>query len=323
MTSPRAATPAPGEPPGRPIVPLGLLARFGASEATAVAASGQLIMERRDRTRRVLASVEEAGRVAGAFRLERPSGDEPGTGADAPTRLTRLLADVDAAAEAALEGVVAGRFPPTPAERPRIALFVALRLLLGRGARVGQQAASSALAEVVENAVGLALARSEEGEDDEDEEAPDEGEAGASDPVGPERTSPEPVVAVCSNDPPRVDLSPLMPLARLLAGRTWQLARFQEPVLLTGDTPAVAWRKAGAGDAPPTRRLADVDEVRVPLGPRHALVMARVARLGEVIRDLEPRHAAALNRTVAEAAREWVFYHPEADPLREVALAPP
>jgi hypothetical protein len=38
------------------------------------------------------------------------------------------------------------------------------------------------------------------------------------------------------------------------------------------------------------------------------------------VRDLSERHARAFNRTVAEAAVEWMYYHPESDPLERVEL---
>ena len=92
-------------------------------------------------------------------------------------------------------------------------------------------------------------------------------------------------------------------------------------MLLTGDTPAVLWTRPGA---PIAHRwgLAGADEVRVPLDPRHALIVARHAPAGEVVRELDERHARALNRTVAEATHLWMYYHPGSDPLERVELAP-
>jgi hypothetical protein len=119
----------------------------------------------------------------------------------------------------------------------------------------------------------------------------------------------------------RLGLSALPALARLLSARTWQLVAFPRPALITGDTPAVLWTRAQAL-MPFGIRLGVADEVRVPLSPRHALILARHAPAGEVVRELGDRHAAALNRTVAEAAHEWMYYHPASDPLEGVELAP-
>jgi hypothetical protein len=66
--------------------------------------------------------------------------------------------------------------------------------------------------------------------------------------------------------------------------------------------------------------LGSAHEVRIPLDARHALIVARHAPAGEIVRDLDERHARALNRTIAEAAAEWMYYHPESDPLEGVEL---
>jgi hypothetical protein len=66
--------------------------------------------------------------------------------------------------------------------------------------------------------------------------------------------------------------------------------------------------------------LGSAHEVRVPLDARHALIVARHAPAGEIARDLGEKQARALNRTVAEAAAEWMYYHPESDPLVGVEL---
>jgi hypothetical protein len=111
-------------------------------------------------------------------------------------------------------------------------------------------------------------------------------------------------------------------LARQLAARTWQLVRFPSRVLLTTDTPAVLWAPSVAAK-PFQVGLGASHEVRVPLDPRHALIVARHAQAGEIVRELSERHARALNRTVAEAAAEWIYYHPESDPLEGVELPSP
>jgi hypothetical protein len=100
------------------------------------------------------------------------------------------------------------------------------------------------------------------------------------------------------------------------------VTRFPARVLLTGDTPVVLWAPSDAAK-PYQVGLGAAHEVRVPLDPRHALIVARHASAGEIVRDLSERHARALNRTVAEAAAEWIYYHPESDPLEGVELPSP
>jgi hypothetical protein len=111
-------------------------------------------------------------------------------------------------------------------------------------------------------------------------------------------------------------------LARQLAARTWQVVRFPSPALLTSDTPVVLWAPSDAAKLYQVG-LGSAHEVRVPLDARHALIVARHAPAGEIMRDLGERQARALNRTVAEGAAEWMYYHPESDPLERVELPSP
>jgi Protein of unknown function (DUF4238) len=287
--------------------------------------AGQVMAERRDRGRRLLVPVSQAAANAGAFALS--SG---GTVA----ALDRLLAEMDARAGRAIDGVLAGAFPPAPGDRAALALLLALQLLVGRGHRERAIRAAALLGQVI--AGNLPDAEdTEETEEEEEEEAEDPEAADEPDEATEEESeeSPETEAAAADDtesedeqveisvlDTP-LDLTPVPELARLLVARTWQLVRFPSPVLLTGDTPAVLWTRPGA---PTAHRwgLGGAEEVRVPLDPRHALIVARHAPAGEVVRELDERHARALNRTVAEATHLWMYYHPGSDPLERVELAP-
>lgn len=269
----------------RPFVPESLLGRFAD-------ASGRVMMERRDRTRRLTASVAEAAAAAGFYTVGAPD-------------LTRLLIEVEEHAAKVVGAMLAGAFPPRGEDRVRLALFVAFQLQLGRGPRAVASRVVEALTEVV-----VEKLPEEEGEEDLV--------------VVDRRPAPEPRgtdAGVRDDEGHPVSLSVTPELARLLMGRTWQLVRFPEPRLLTGDTPAVPWSPSGAAPSNSTR-FGAYAEVRLPLDPRHALILARSAQLGEVIRDLGDRHASALNRTVADAAATWMYYHPDTDPLGGVALDP-
>lgn len=270
----------------RPFVPESLLRRFAD-------ASGRVMLERRDRTRRLVASVAEAAAAAGFYTAGAPE-------------LARLLVEIEDRAAKAIDGVLAGAFPPRSDDRAHLALFVAVQLLLGHGSRTVVKQVVSALTE----AVGAKLPAEEEDE---------ENLVVVARPTAPGLAPTDAVV--CDEEGHPVFLAAAPPLARVLTGRTWQLVRFPEPRLLSGDTPAVPWSPSDATPPNPTR-FAAFAEVRVPLDPRHALILARAASLGEVIRDLDARHASALNRTVADAAGAWMFYHPDTDPLGGVALDP-
>jgi hypothetical protein len=266
----------------RPIVPPFVLARFADP-------AGRVMLERRDRTRRRTASVAEAAAEAGAYALL------PGQAAALAATLDR----VGQRAEQAIERVIGGDFPPRGEDRAALALFGGLGLLLGRGQRAAVTEQALALAQLIEARLP---------DDDTPAEPPDAPAPSAGD------------VVLLDDEPIPVALGELPRVARLLAARTWQLVRFPRLALLTGDTPVGLWSRPG-GASPYPAGLGAADEVRIPLDPRHALILARVAPAGEVVRDLGDRHAGALNRTMAEVARRWVFYHPEGDPLLDVELA--
>jgi hypothetical protein len=272
-------------PASYPIVPAFLLRGFADGE-------GRVMLEKRDRSRRQLAPLDEAARLGGHY---APLADR----AD-PDRLARLLADVEAGAARAVGGILAGVFPPPAESRAALALFLALRLLMGRGRRAAQSEAATLLAELAASNVP-------------EPEEPASDESGS----GPATAAVE--LAVENGRPDRLSLASALSLARVLLRRTWQLVRFGQPVLLTGDAPVVAWSHPRATRSYP-QGVAAAQEVRVPLDARHALIVARQASLGEVVRDLGDRHAAALNRIVAETAHAWVAYHPASDPLGGVEL---
>jgi hypothetical protein len=280
------------EPTRHRLVPGFLLARF-ADE------TGRILAERRDRSRRLTLPASSAGVEAGSYTVAaaRPRARE----------LDRLLAEIEARAADAVARLVSGPFPPAPADRAALALFFAVQLLLGPGHRAAVAQMAAALGEMI----GAALEQIEEAAADDDEATPGEPPADA-----------EADVLVHDGETLPVSLASLPRLARALSDRTWQLLRFPSRSLLTSDTPVVVWSRPGTAK-PYQVGPATADEIRVALDPRHALVLARHAPAGEVVRDLGERHARALNRTVAEAARTWMYYHPESDPLERVELSPP
>ena len=101
----------------RPLVPRFLLAGF--ADAT-----GQLIAERRDRTRRRLVLVDAAVAELGRYALAADRTDAPA--------LARLLAEVEARGAEAVQRITAGSFPPRESDRASLALVLAAQLLLGR-----------------------------------------------------------------------------------------------------------------------------------------------------------------------------------------------
>jgi uncharacterized protein DUF4238 len=268
----------------RPLVPAALLARF-ADE------SGRIMAERRDRTRRLTLSATEAAAQIGAFSVLADG-------------LAESLSAVESHAMATIDRILAGAFPPRGADRAGLALFLAVQLALERGHREPLARSAEALGELI-------LARlAELGLEAEGDETTS----------GAEAVEPAGDVVVHEGDGVRVSLAGTPRVAAVLAARTWQLLRFPGRLVLTGDTPVVLWSRPRAEGAYQFG-IGSADEVRVPLDPSHALILARKAAAGEVVRDLDERHARALNRTVAEAASDWMYYRPDADPLEAVELA--
>jgi hypothetical protein len=299
-----------------PLVPRFLLAGF--ADAT-----GQLIAERRDRTRRRLVLVDAAVAELGRYALAADRTDAPA--------LARLLAEVEARGAEAVERITAGAFPPRESDRASLALVLAAQLLLGRYHR----AEAGRVATLVGQLIVSTIEEAEEEEEAEvaeeaDVEGPEsEGTEGMVAPEAPEARKPDagggagaPDVLLPGRPPVGRSLASMPALARQLAARTWQVVRFASPVLLTSDTPVVLWAPSAAAKAYQVG-LGSAHEVRVPLDARHALIVARRAPAGEIMRDLGERHARALNRTVAEGAAEWMYYHPASDPLERVELPSP
>ena len=291
----------------RPLVPRFLLASFADT-------TGQLMAERRDRTRRRLLSADAAVEELGDYTL-------PADHAAAPA-LARLLAEAEERAAHAILQVTAGVFPPREADRASLALVLAVQLLLGRFHRAAAARTAALVGQLIVSTIEeTEAAREEAGEESTDDSTDDSDEVETPEAErpedGPATGAPEAMLLGASPAPHSLAMVPL--LARQLAARTWQLVRFPSRTLLTTDTPAVLWAPSEAAKAYQVG-LGAAHEVRVPLDPRHALIVARHAQAGEIVRDLSERHARALNRTVAEAAVEWMYYHPESDPLEGVEL---
>ena len=297
----------------RPLVPRFLLAGFADP-------TGQLIAERRDRTRRRLVLVDAAVAELGRYALADDRSDAPA--------LARLLAEMEARGDEAVQRITAGAFPPREPDRAALALVLAAQLLLGRyhraeAGRVGDPRRPDHRLDHrggrgEEEEAGVAEDESEEA----DVDAP-EGEGRRTTTLRTPASRPPPPgapdVMLPGRPPEGRSLASMPALARQLAARTWQVVRFPTPVLLTSDTPVVLWAPSAAAKVYQVG-LGSAHEVRVPLDARHALIVARRAPAGEIVRDLGERHARALNRTVAEGAAEWMYYHPASDPLEGVEL---
>ena len=289
----------------RPLVPRFLLAGFADP-------AGQLMAERRDRTRRQLVLVDAAVAELGRYTLASARADAPA--------LARLLAESEALAAEAVQRITAGTFPPREPDRAALALVLAVQLLLGRYHRAEAGRVAALVGQLIVSTIEDAETTDEESEEAESEEAETEGSDDAvseAPQAAPDTGAPD--VMLPGRPAVGRSLASLPALARQVAARTWQVVRFESPVLLTSDTPVVLWAPSAAAKVYQVG-LGASHEVRVPLDARHALIVARHAPAGEIMRDLGERQARALNRTVAEGAVEWMYYHPGSDPLEGVEL---
>jgi hypothetical protein len=294
----------------RPLVPRFLLAGF--ADAT-----GQLMAERRDRTRRRLVAIDAAVTELGRYTVPADHVDGPALG--------RVLAEVEARASAAAARIRGGTFPPGIPDRASLALALAGQLLLGRYHRAEAGRAATLVGRLIVSTIEEGET-TEEGPEDaeaESEESPSAEPAPDLEDAPAGRLAARPPDVLLPGQPPVGRSLATMPaLARQLAARTWQMVRFPDPALLTSDTPVVLWAPSSAGKLFQVG-LGSAHEVRVPLDARHALIIARHAPAGEIMRELGARQARALNRTVAEGAAEWMYYHPASDPLEGVELPSP
>lgn len=111
-------------------------------------------------------------------------------------------------------------------------------------------------------------------------------------------------------------------MSALVGTMHWSLLEFRSPAVATSDHPMVIWRQ-GVRSQRPMARPFDLDdiacrEIRVPVSPRHAILMTwcdepddEAPRISCARQD-----AAALNAfTIAQAERQW-FHRPGREPPR-------
>lgn len=78
------------------------------------------------------------------------------------------------------------------------------------------------------------------------------------------------------------------------------------PVILIGDT-----INGGLG-------LASAEELWLPVGRRHAIVLSRDFSLPSVILDVRSDHIRRINQRIALEAHRWLYWHPDDDALRAI-----
>lgn len=103
----------------------------------------------------------------------------------------------------------------------------------------------------------------------------------------------------------------------VLFNRAWHVVRFAEPCLLTADRPIVLW-----GRPTPTQPVGikNAEVILYPIAMNASLAMYRQG--AKPFFRGSAAHALAINAIVAASAYEWIFHHPEMNPLGDVDLPP-
>lgn len=103
----------------------------------------------------------------------------------------------------------------------------------------------------------------------------------------------------------------------------WSRVVFERYSLLTSDNPVAMWRD-GVKTDPFGIGIATADEFWFPVSRRCALGMASFPIPSPEL-SLEPsrRRATEINQLLANSAWEWIFHHPDDNPLDGVIVPPP
>lgn len=230
----------------------------------------------------------------------------------------KFLGRIEAAAASAVRLIDAGAFPLSQEDREHLALFMSFQMTRGESSRDKLQQMYDHLTKMIMRTAPRDYVRSfmeSRGA------APSEEELDAQ--IGRLRSASRAVrVEPHKNEQLGIMLETAPALVPYFLDLHWQVFKFSNPSLLTGDHPVALskrrdpqrpWEGVGVGTA---------DEIYFPLDPRTALVMFR-SPCEEKIRLSHPNWAAnKINQTVAFQSYHWIFHHPGHDPLKEFKLAP-
>lgn len=211
------------------------------------------------------------------------------------------------------------RFPPAPAARADLCMFLAFQLTRGRYMRrMTEQAGDLYMHLMIPQGMDRGQAQAwltARGEDPTDEAV--EQVVAASAIMDKVEFMPDPNEHIRHMGPLALKLYPL------LVFRHWYVAEYSVPSLITCDEPVVMifddprrmGRRAG---------LADAAEVWFPLSPRHLLILADDGRYGAERRfAADPGSATEANLRIAANAYETIHMHPDQDHLAGIEIPEP
>lgn len=141
----------------------------------------------------------------------------------------------------------------------------------------------------------------------------------------PERFAIEPH----QNESIKAALSAVPEVFEVLLPRTWNMVRFDEPVLVISDEPVSRWSKPRPPDPFWTGGgIADCDEVRLPVDPNHMLVLTLNRKPFDpgVFLTAASDWARNMNYPTIQHGHRWVLAHPDhprLDLVDEIARTAP
>jgi Protein of unknown function (DUF4238) len=225
----------------------------------------------------------------------------------------QALSELESAAAANIDRLLAGDFPPAADTREAIAAFLGLQWTRTPRARDGTDRITDSGARLLTHAqgpAGFAEALRRAGEDVTDEEAAE---------LWQELVSGTAFRVTATQDTHiRLMLEAGDAVATLFANLPWQLVRFERRGLLTCDHPIGLWhhdekrRRFGIGPA-------TAEEIWVPLERRTALLVSTQWDDGELLAP-SARLARRINQIVVVGARRWLYHDPADAPTQGIAL---
>lgn len=229
-----------------------------------------------------------------------------------PEIFEHKLADVEGAANTAIQAMLGGEFPPSDSDRTHLSLFLALQFTRGWTFRKDfddMVALSSPLwlrSVATPDRVETWLRKAGKPSD---AKAVRDFIARATGPQAPR------LVPRQGNYIQHMFEQALDPLLPSIYIRKWRLLDFGEPSLLTSDEPIAFVRPPGGGIGPVL-----ADALWFPLDRTHALAMTRTGS-EQVVKSGSTR-ARMINAIVATQAHRWILHHPDDSPLDGLDLGP-
>lgn len=268
-----------------------------------------VVIPRDNRDETFRSSIRKAAAEVGFYAIPKEDLEAHAREAHDPEGAERALSLLEGAAAAAIDGLLAGDFPPRdPTHRLHLSSFIALQQT--RGWRFRRDFAELARLTAptfiranvsAERVREVLVAHCQSAE-------PVDVEAMLERLTGPD--GPKPVVRQGMHVQVAIRYA-LEDLAPTIFQRSWRLLTFPRPCLLTSDEPVALPIIEARGPA-------NVPQLWLPLDRTHALELNLSGSEQVVMAPLSK--AAKINRLVASQAERWIFHHPDDEPLQGLEL---